>query len=522
MLLFFLLIGRYLEARARGKARSAAQDLLRMMQGSATIRTAEGNVHTLPLGELREGMVMLVAVGEKIGADGVVIAGASELDTSLITGESLPRATEPGAHVYAGTLNLSAPLEIRIVRAGEQSLLAEIVRMMETAEQSQSRYVTVADRLSRWYTPAVHLLALATFCGWFWWGHMAWQEALLLAATVLIITCPCALGLAVPVVHVLASGYLLRRGILLKSGSALERLASISCAVFDKTGTLTLGKPRLLPASIPSATHLQLAASLASHSRHPLARALTAAYQGPLLPLAITEHPGFGLESMVGDVPVRLGRRSWAAPDAPASENGEAVMELWLANGNQTPVQFTFTDQLRADAKIVLDRLKAEAIPPILLSGDRREITQHVAAELAIDIAESELTPLQKTERIVALQQRGERVLMVGDGLNDAPSLAVADVSMSPASGMDITQNSADIVFQGDALQPVITAWRTACTTQRLVRQNFVLAIGYNVVAIPLAVAGYVTPLVAALAMSGSSLLVIANAMRLTRMKDAS
>lgn len=512
MLLFFLLIGRYLEARARGRARGAAQDLLQMMSGSATVLDETGNARVLPLSELKEGMTLLVAAGEKIGADGTVLQGDSEVDTSLITGETLPQEARAGGQVFAGTINLVAPLTVRVNKTHERSLIAEIVRLMETAEQGQARYVTLADRISRWYTPAVHALAAATFIGWLTLSDIPWQLALLYAATVLIITCPCALGLAVPVVQVLASGKLLRSGVLLKSGSAIERLSTITHAVFDKTGTLTLGKPELTNRAAISDTALRLAASLAVKSKHPLSRAIAEAYRGELLPLAVEEVQGSGLEATVEGKTVRLGKRSWATHLA---DENDATLELWLAQEGQTPVRFTFADQLRADAAKVIATLKDAGITPLLLSGDRAEITANTAATLGIDDYQGAMTPVMKSQRIAALKASGASVLMVGDGLNDAPSLASATVSMSPTSAMDITQNAADIVFQGERLAPVTSAWHTARFAQKLVRQNFWLATLYNVVAIPLAVAGYVTPLIAAIAMSSSSLVVILNAMRL-------
>ncbi|MCE2926248.1 MAG: cadmium-translocating P-type ATPase [Rickettsiales bacterium] len=506
MLLFFLLIGRYLEARARGRARSAAHDLLQMMTGFATVLHESGAQETIPLSDIKEGMVLMVAAGEKIGADGLVISGTTEIDTSLITGESQPRGAMSGTALFAGTINMAAPITMRVTRAGERSLLSEIVKLMESAEQAQAKYVTLADRISSWYTPAVHALAAATFAGWILWGGIPWQVALLYAATVLIITCPCALGLAVPVVQVLASGKLMRSGILLKSGSALERLATITHAVFDKTGTLTLGKPTLT--SSHSQEQLQLAASLSINSKHPLSQALVRACPNITPMMNVREVQGYGLEA----AGVKLGKRSWATNLTDDSDN---TLELWLAEERKHYVRFTFADELRADAKEVIDALQSFGIKTLLLSGDRIEVTKNIAEKLGITAFEGALTPVEKTQRIAALKAHGANVLMVGDGLNDAPSLSSATVSMSPATAMDITQSAADIVFQGNTLQPVLTALNTAKLSQILVKQNFLLAIGYNVIAIPLAVAGYVTPLIAAIAMSSSSLLVIANAMRL-------
>jgi len=514
MLLFFLLIGRYLEARAKGRARSAAHDLLQMMTGFATIISDEGKQETIPLSEIRENMVLLVAAGEKIGADGEIISGNSDIDTSLITGETMPREAKTGGQVFAGTINLSAPLTIKVTKAGERSLIAEIVRLMETAEQGQAKYVTLADKISGWYTPVVHILAAGTFIGWMFMG-VDWQVALLYAATVLIITCPCALGLAVPVVQVLASGKLMRSGILLKSGSALERLANITHAVFDKTGTLTIGKPELSTQHSELST-LRLAASIAAHSKHPLSKAISASYKGELLPLEVREIQGCGLETTYNGANVKLGKRSWATSLADDADN---ALEIWLADGEKPPIRFTFADRLREDSVEVIAKLKAAGIKTLLLSGDRKEVASTIAGELGIEEFEGAMTPVQKTERINSLKAAGANVLMVGDGLNDAPSLASATISMSPTSAMDITQNAADIVFQGDKLQPVLTAINVAKFSQKLVKENFALALGYNIIAIPMAVAGYVTPLIAAIAMSSSSLIVIANAMRLNWMK---
>ncbi len=516
MLLFFLLIGRYLDARARGKARGAAHDLLQMMTGFATVLHADNSQEVIELSQIKEGMKLLVAAGEKIGADGEVIEGTSEIDTSLITGETLPREVQMGDKLFAGTINISAPFKMLVTKAGERSLLFEIVRLMENAEQAQAKYVTIADKISGWYTPVVHLLAAATFLGWWLGLGVAWQEALLYAATVLIITCPCALGLAVPVVQVLASGKLMRGGILLKSGSALERMARITHVVFDKTGTLTLGKPELLNADSYTADQLQLAASLAAHSKHPLSQAMQRVYQGGLLEINAQEIAGSGIEAQYNNQQIRLGKGSWCG----VAEHTQSGLELWLQIGENQPLRFAFADQLRGDAAAIVQKLQAAGLKTILLSGDRAIVVDEMAKTLGIEKACSALSPVDKCNYLAKLKQGGAIVLMVGDGLNDAPALAAADISMSPASAMDITQNAADIVFQGEKLSPVVSAWKIAQFSQKLVKENFALAILYNVIAIPMAVAGMVTPLIAAIAMSSSSLLVIANAMRLNLLKD--
>ena len=529
LLLFFLLIGRYLEARAKGKARGAAHDLLQMMTGFATVLHGDGTSEIIPLSEIKEGMKLLIAAGEKIGADGEIISGVSEIDTSLITGETMPQKVEIGAKLFAGTMNISAPITMLVTKAGQRSLLAEIIRLMENAEQSQAKYVTLADKISGWYTPLVHILAAGTFLGWWLFMGAAWQVSLLYAATVLIITCPCALGLAVPVVQILASGKLMRSGILLKSGSALERLAEITAVVFDKTGTLTVGKPEIsCQLSAVSGQDLKLAASLAAHSKHPLSQAICRAYDGELLPLEVNEIAGSGLEAVYQGKMVRLGKQEFVIPakagilsqeqDSHLRGNDNSL-ELWLAIENAPPTRFTFADKLRVDAAEIVTNLHKSGIKTILLSGDRAEVVAKTAAEVGIDEAIPALSPLEKVDYLQKLKDKNEKILMVGDGLNDAPSLASAYISMSPASAMDITQNAADIVFQGDKLKPVLTAWNIAKFSQVLVKQNFALAILYNAIAIPMAIMGYVTPLIAAIAMSSSSLIVIANAMRLNLKK---
>jgi Cu2+-exporting ATPase len=509
-LLFFLLIGRFLDLRARGRVRSAAARLLTLGAEAVMVLLADGRRQALPAASVAPGMTVLVAAGERIGIDGRVIAGRSEIDASLITGESLPRPVGVGDPVFAGTINLGAPLRLETTAAGESTLLAEIVRLMELAEQRRAKYVVLADRIARLYAPAVHCLALATFLGWTLFVGIAWQTALLYAVAVLIITCPCALGLAVPAVQVIASGRLLRKGVLLKSATALERLAEVDTLVLDKTGTLTVGHLVLDRARRLDPAALELAASLAGASRHPLARALCRAAPGVAVAEAVEEVPGRGLRC--GDV--RLGSRSWCGIDAPGELAGP---ELWLARPGQPPVVFTFSDRLRADAREVTGRLRAQGYALELLSGDRPPAVAAVANELGLERWQAACTPADKASHLERLAREGRKVLMVGDGLNDAPALAAAHVSLSPSSAIDISQNAADAIFQGELLRPVVESLEVANRAQRLIRQNLALALSYNLIAVPLAVLGLATPLIAAVCMSGSSLLVVGNALRLGR-----
>ena len=514
MLLFFLLVGRYLDRRARGRVRSAAEHLLRFAAAPATVLSADGSSRRVPVASLAAGDSVLVAAGERIPADGSVSQGRSSVDKSLIDGESLPHSVEPGSDVLAGMLNIAAPLRVTVRAVGERTFLAEVVRLMEAAERGRARLVALADRVARRYAPAVHLLALATFAGWV--IASPWQTALLNAVAVLIITCPCALGLAVPVVQVIACNRLFRAGILLKSATALERLSEVDTVVFDKTGTLTRGRPELCRDGSFGEEDLREAASLAAHSRHPLSRALCRAAPGARAAEDVEEHPGEGLSRSTPEGEMRLGSRRWCGVSEVAA-SGDADLELWLVRPGLASLRFRFEDELRPDAVETVSRLRAMGKRLVLLSGDRAEAVGRIASELGIEEWTARVSPAEKCETLRRLSSVGDRVLMVGDGLNDGPALASAHVSISPSSAADLCQTAADVIFQGASLRAVTEVLEVARRSERLVRENIGFAILYNLAAVPLAIAGMVTPPLAAAAMSGSSIAVVANALRLGR-----
>jgi P-type Cu2+ transporter len=507
MLLFFLLIGRYLDLRARGRARSAAQLLVTVAAQPAAVIDAEGKMRRISGAAVAVGDQVLVAPGERVPVDGRVVSGCSSVDKSLIDGESAPADIAAGDAVLAGMINLTAPLRLRVAATGERTFLAEIVRLMEAAEQGRARLVVLADRVARLYAPAVHGLALGTFAGWLLVAP--WQQALLNAVAVLIITCPCALGLAVPAVQVIASGRLMRRGILLKSATALERLAMVDTVVFDKTGTLTVGRLALDAPGVAS-DRLRLAAGLAAASRHPLSEALRRACPDAAAIDGVTEHRGAGLS--VGCV--RLGSRSFCGIASSAEDDQP---ELWLAAPGESPARFGFRDELRDDAAAVIDQLKRAGVRVILLSGDGAPVVEAIARHLGIVDWRAEQSPTEKHAALAALTAQKRKALMVGDGLNDAPALAAAFVSMSPATAVDVSQTAADVVFQGRSLKAVSETISVARRSQRLVSENIALAVIYNALAVPLAMGGLVTPPLAALAMASSSLIVLGNALRLHR-----
>jgi len=506
MLLLFLLAGRVLDAMMRDRARAGVDALLRQAAPGAMVVGKDGSVEWIAARDLVPGMVMRVAAGERLAADGTIATGQSRFDRSLLTGESAPVTMLAGDTVHAGTLNLEAPIDVKVTAAGLDTSLAEIARLMEAAGQVRSRYVRIADRASRLYAPVVHTLAALTLAGWLIAGA-GLHHSLVIAIAVLIITCPCALGLAVPVAQVVASGALMRAGIMVKDGAALERLATIDRALLDKTGTLTLGRPLPDPASLTAldADEAAVALALATHSRHPLSRALADALSDHRAAELqdVSEEAGRGVSATWQGQPVALRR--------PDSASGIATA---LAIGARPVRLITFADRLRPDAQQALAELKALGIEATILSGDNPAAVAEVSRQTGLT-AQAAASPADKQGAIARLQAAGHKVLMAGDGLNDGPALSAADASIAPGSASDVGRQAADLVFLGDSLLALPRGVRAARRTMAVVKQNFVLAIGYNALAVPLAMAGYVTPLIAAIAMSTSSLIVIANSLRL-------
>ena len=515
-LVFFLLIGRTLDHLMRERARTAIRGLARLAARGALVANDDGNRNYLPIEEIRPGMTILLAAGERVPVDAVVVSGQSDVDCAIVSGESLPQTAIEGSRLQSGVLNLTGPLTIVATAAAKDSFLAEITRMVEAAETGRSAYRRIADRTAKLYAPAVHLTALLTFFGWMIVAGDV-HRALTIAIAVLIITCPCALGLAVPMVQVVAARRLFERGIMLRDGSALERLAEIDAVIFDKTGTLTFDRLQLAATDAIPAGTLAIAASIASRSTHPYSRALFAAARQAKMDLVtfdrVTEQAGAGLEARTADAVYRLGRADWALD---GSAHHAPVSSTVLSENGKLRAVFQFDSELRPDVNEAIRALKDLGISIKLVSGDRDEPVRKLATLLDVPCLAG-ASPKQKIEQIAAMSAEGHRTLMVGDGLNDTPALAAAQVSMAPASAADVGRNAADLVFLRDSLLSVPYAITTARSASRLVRQNLALAIGYNAVAVPVAVSGHATPLIAAVAMSVSSIIVIANALRLGR-----
>lgn len=512
MLLFFLLIGRFLDMRLRAKAGEAAQSLASMQAATANRVGADGRVEAIPARDVIPGDRLMLAAGDRVPVDGDVVEGSGTLDGSLVTGETAPIAAVVGTRLHSGILNLESPLIIEAVASRDDSLLSEITRLVEAGEQSRSRYVKLADQAARLYVPVVHGLAALTLIGWLLVTGDA-RTAIINAIAVLIITCPCALGLAVPAVQIVATGQLFRKGILVKSGDALERLASIDTVVFDKTGTLTEGRPRLINREELPSGILERAAHLARTSRHPVSRAIAdAAGMGDTAD-DIFEDAGGGLRGRLDGTDIRLGSARWIG----CATSSNPHSETWFQSGVEPPVRFQFEDQLRDSACPTVLALKKQGVHVELLSGDRENPVEVIATQLDIDHWQAGLKPQDKIARLQELTADGHRVLMVGDGINDAPALAAAHVSISLASAAEISQSAADMVLQSNDLSATLVAHSMSVKARRRVLENFGLAAIYNMIAVPLAVTGMVTPLIAAIAMSASSLIVTLNALRLTR-----
>lgn len=507
---FLLLIGRYLDHMLRRRARASARDLVAMQAVTANRLDADGHPHAVMAREIAVGDRLLLATGERAPVDGTIEDFDTEADVSLITGESAPVEMKCGALLRAGSIITGRGIVLKATARVEDSLVAELARLLEAGQQNRSRYVRLADRAASIYVPAVHGLAFSVFAGWLLFGASL-STALTNGIALLIITCPCALGLAVPAVQIVATGRLFKRGILVKSGDALERLAEIDAAVFDKTGTLTIGRPVLTNAEKVDAETLAMAARLARASRHPLARALAAAAGIGAVAAGAQEVPGCGVEAIVNGLTCRLGRADWVGAD----HGGGHASELWFRMGQSAPVVFRFDDPLRADAEPALKAIAARDVRIEMLSGDREQAAERIAREAGVAEWRAGVDPKEKVSRVEALGTQGHRTLMVGDGLNDAAALALAHVSISPGTAVDATQAAADMVLQGETLAPIVDAIDVARQTRRRVLENFAFAAAYNAVAVPLAAAGLVTPLIAALAMASSSLIVTLNALRI-------
>jgi Cu2+-exporting ATPase len=523
MFVFFLLAGRFLEMTARHRAGRISEALVRMLPATATRLDLAGGETVVPIAELAPGDRVLVRPGETIPADGRVLEGASNVDESLLTGESLPVPRCLGEELIGGSVNVESPLVMRVEKVGADTVLSAIVRLLDRAQGEKPRLALLADRIAGWFVAALLVVAAAVLLTW--WSLSDFDTAFRVTLSVLVVTCPCALSLATPTAIVAATGALTRLGLLTTRGHALETLARATHVIFDKTGTLTYGRPQAVAVEpvggLEARRCLALAAALERGSEHPVGRALAGAAGSTMSGASeLRNTPGSGMEGWVEGRRYRVGR-----PEFVAELSGTAVTEhvdleaasTWVALGDATGLLawFQLTDALRSGAVDAVAALRTRGLTVELLSGDRPEAVAHVAQEVAIGSARGGMSPQDKLERLRELQRQGAVVAMVGDGVNDAPVLAAAQVSLAMGSGTQLAHATADMVLLSERLEHLVRGVDMARRTLLIMRENFAWAIGYNLVALPLAAGGLLTPWMSAIGMSFSSLLVVVNALRL-------
>lgn len=519
MFAFFLLTGRYLERRARERTAWATAQLVNVLPASCLRLNDDSTTQRILVRELQPGVRVLVLPGAVVPADGRIVAGHSSIDESLLTGEYLPQPRRRGDEVTAGTLNVESPLTLEVRAVGQDTRLSAIVRLLEQAQSEKPRLAEIADSASRWFLLASLVFALAI--GLFWWQLDA-SRALWVVLALLVATCPCALSLATPTALTAATGTLHRLGLLLTRGHVLEGLNRVDTVVFDKTGTLTEGcltLRRVLPLGrFDSDRCLALAAALENRSEHPIARAFG---QAPRAASDITSTPGCGLEGSVDGQRLRIGEPGFVA--ALAGVSAPSVPDdtgQWLLLGDERgPLAWlVLDDRLRSDAHTLVDACRARGWRTVLLSGDRSPMVAEVAAQLGLDDAHGGLRPDDKLRALQTLQRAGRHVLVLGDGVNDVPLLAAADIGIAMGSGTDLARTHADAVLLNNRLDSVVQALWLARRTRRVILQNLAWAALYNGSILPFAACGLITPVWAAIGMSASSLAVVLNALRLTRL----
>ncbi|WP_419711191.1 heavy metal translocating P-type ATPase [Pseudomonas sp. NFX224] len=522
MFALFLLAGRYLERRARERTAAATAHLVNLLPASCLRLSADGQSERILLSELRVGDQVLVHPGAILPADGKILGGQSSIDESLLTGEYLPQARTPGDVVTAGTLNVEGALTVEVQALGQDTRLCAIVRLLDRAQAEKPRLAEIADRAAQWFL-LLSLIAAAAI-GLLWW-QLDSSRAFWIVLAMLVATCPCALSLATPTALTAATGTLHKLGLLLTRGHVLEGLNQIDTVIFDKTGTLTEGRLALRSirplGALGSDECLGLAAALENRSEHPIARAFGRA---PLAAEEVHSTPGLGLEGVVDEQRLRIGH-----PGFVCELSGAAVPSMpdeagqWLLLGDrQGPLAwFVLDDRLRADAPALLAACKARGWRTLLLSGDSSPMVASVAAELGIDEARGSLRPDDKLHVLQQLHKEGRKVLMLGDGVNDVPVLAAADISVAMGSATDLAKTSADAVLLSNRLDALVQAFSLARRTRRVIIENLLWAALYNGLMLPFAALGWITPVWAAVGMSISSLTVVLNALRLTRLPSA-
>lgn len=524
MFIFFLAGARYLEMAARHRAARSTGAIARMLPATALRINADGDSERVALAELETGNRVRVPLGEAVPSDGEIVSGTSRFDESLLTGEFMPVTKSRGQQAVGGSINLDAPVDIALTQVGQDTRIAGIVRLLDRAQSQRPALAILADRIASHFVAAV--LVAAALVGAWWTWHSGAGIAFEVVLAMLVVTCPCALSLATPTALVAATARLARRGLLVSRTGSLEPLARADTLLLDKTGTLTQARLTVdattVHAELDAPTCRGLAAALQAHSHHPIAEAFHAFAQPGLSATAVSEHAGHGIAGTVDGRSLRLGRPDWVLGDhAPRARAAGGATRIALADAQGPLAEFSLTDTLRPDAHQALAQLREQGMAISIVSGDAPEAVAELAAELDVAQWQARMTPEDKLAHIRSLQAEGHTVIMLGDGINDAPVLAGADISIAMGSGSTVAQAQADMVLTSTRLTELADGIYMARAAIGVIRQNLLWALAYNVTALPLAAAGLLAPWMAALGMSASSLVVVANAARLNRFRAA-
>jgi Cu2+-exporting ATPase len=514
MFTFFLLIGRMLELRARRKASESGNNLAKLMPKMAWLKEGETLTH-IPAKLLKPEQWVLVKPGETVPADGIIIDGKSTIEESMLTGEHLPVLKKSQDPVYAGTINLESPLTICVQQTGQATLIADIIRLQDHAQAEKPQIQVVADNVSRYFVGALLVVSVLTYTSWMF---IAPEHAFWITLSVLVATCPCALGLATPTALTCATASLSRLGVLIRKNHVLETLAKADHFIFDKTGTLTHGKFSIVDSQVygamSKADALALASALEHHSEHPIGRAFKPFKQDGINVESVSNMPGEGLMGQYQGQVVRLGKPEFCQLTNPLDSQ---LLVIMLTIDGELIATFELDDELRADATVSITSFHEDNIKTTMLTGDGSYQAQLIADKLGITDVIAGVTPAGKLTAVQQFQQQGSITLMVGDGINDAPVLSQAHVSVAIGSGTDVAKNSADVILLGDSLNKLAQARSLAIKTRNIIRENLALSLGYNLLILPLAVTGHVPPYIAALGMSLSSVVVVSNSLRLLK-----
>ncbi|MCG9746507.1 heavy metal translocating P-type ATPase [Shewanella sp. Isolate8] len=519
MFTFFLLLGRYFEQNARQKASISSNNLHKLIPLTANLLDDEGNQTEVPAKRLKVGDLIMVKPGEVIAADGDIVEGMSSVNEAMLTGEQMPVTKNLNSQVYAGTINVDHPIKVHVTATGQDQLVAEIIRLQEAASNNKPKVALYVDTISNYFTWTILVVAALTYLVW---KHYWPEDAFWVTLSVLVATCPCALALATPTAVTCATGLFTRLGVVARRPGVFEKLPKVDQVVFDKTGTLTCGSLTLRETQRftqdESLEVLAIAAAMESQSIHPIAKAFTPYYQTGYRLSESQYVAGEGVIASVNDTRYFLGSAVFIRGNTQLSDI-KGDHSVYLADKTRLLAGFTLSDTVREDAKATLYTLKEMGFATCIASGDTSEHVEQVAAEVGIDTLHKGLKPIDKLKLINLLRDQGKQVVMFGDGVNDAPVLAGANLSVAMGSGADIAKNSADLILLGDQLSRFPQAVRIAKLTEQIIRQNLIWALGYNLLIIPLAVTGHVLPYIAAIGMSASSLIVVANSLRLLKVR---